>query len=134
MSSPFFFRFFSVFDWRFLTGVVTSGAASTARVRAAVESVQRVIFNRRVPSQLTASLSLDRCRLSALHQLAALGQKQTHALQQAGLFNHLVGSQQYGGGHRSNVEGSASGATTRCSWDNSARPGAGEKLSLLPAK
>jgi len=25
-------------------------------------------------------------------------QKQTHALQQAGLFDHLVGSQQYGGG------------------------------------
>src|SRR5262245_5680804 len=24
--------------------------------------------------------------------------------------------------------------TTRCSWDNSPRPGAGEKLSLLPAK
>src|SRR4029453_2933968 len=23
--------------------------------------------------------------------------------------------------------------TTRCSWDNSPRPGAGEKLSLLPA-
>jgi glutathione S-transferase len=39
-----------------------------------------------------------------------LGQKQTHALQQAGLFDHLVGSQQYGGGHRSNVDGSASGA------------------------
>jgi hypothetical protein len=37
-------------------------------------------------------------------------QKQTHALQQAGLFAHLVGSQQYGGGHRSNVDGSASGA------------------------
>jgi hypothetical protein len=37
-------------------------------------------------------------------------QKQTHALQQAGLFDHLVGSQQYGGGHRSNVDGSASGA------------------------
>jgi hypothetical protein len=34
----------------------------------------------------------------------------THALQQAGLFDHLVGSQQYGGGHRSNVDGSASGA------------------------
>jgi hypothetical protein len=30
-------------------------------------------------------------------------------LQQAGLFNHLVGSQQYGGGYRSNVEGSAAG-------------------------
>ena len=26
------------------------------------------------------------------------------------LFDHLVGSQQYGGGHRSNVDGSASGA------------------------
>src|SRR3954454_7729984 len=24
--------------------------------------------------------------------------------------------------------------TTRCSWDNSPRPGAGEKLSLLPAE
>jgi hypothetical protein len=33
-----------------------------------------------------------------------------HALQQAGLFDHLVSSQQYGGGHRSNVDGSASGA------------------------
>src|SRR5215510_4564655 len=41
---------------------------------------------------------------------SAKGQKQTHALQQAGLFDHLVGSQQYGGGHRSNVDGSASGA------------------------
>jgi hypothetical protein len=30
-------------------------------------------------------------------------------LQQAGLFDHLVGSQQYGG-HLSNVDGSASGA------------------------
>src|ERR1051325_8345897 len=37
-------------------------------------------------------------------------------------------------GNRSNVEGSASGAPQRCSWDNSPRPGAGEKLSLLPAK
>src|SRR5262252_627987 len=35
---------------------------------------------------------------------------------------------------RSNVDGSASGGTTSCSWDNSPRPGAGEKLSLLPAK
>ena len=42
--------------------------------------------------------------------MSVLCQKQTHALQQAGLFDHLVGSQQYGGGHRSNVDGSASGA------------------------
>ena len=42
-------------------------------------------------------------------------------------------SHQYGGGHRSNVEGSASGSP-QCSWDNSPRPGTDEKLSLLPAK
>ena len=66
---------------------------------------------------------------------SALGQKQTHALQQAGLFDHLVGSQQYGGGQAS-FECRRLGfwGTSRCSWDNSPRPAAGEKLSLLPAK
>ena len=53
---------------------------------------------------------------------SARGQKQTHALQQAGLFDHLVGSQQYGGGHRSNVDGSASGAPQDVAGDNSPRP------------
>jgi hypothetical protein len=49
-------------------------------------------------------------RVSIFEFLHSQGQKQTHALQQAGLFDHLVGSQQYGGGHRWYVDGSASGA------------------------
>ena len=58
-------------------------------------------------------------------------QKQTHALQQAGLFTRLAAIRRWASfecrwlGFR---------GTTRCSWDNSPRPNAGEKLSLLPGK
>src|SRR5258705_11863920 len=67
------------------------------------------------PDKLTARICFLLCPRERTSRIAVgmsvSCQKQTHALQQAGLFDHLVGSQQYGGsGHRPNSAGAPSGA------------------------
>src|SRR4029453_5745182 len=61
-------------------------------------------------------------------------QKQTHALQQAGLFDHLVSSPQYGVGHRSNVDGPASGAPQDVAGTTARDPVPAKSCPFLPAK
>jgi hypothetical protein len=84
----------SALEW-FFDAVVKSVLGSNSEVRARNWAARFILKNRRRQPGLSGPKSAKNRRMRCSKQV---------------LFDHLVGSHQYGGGHRSNVEGSASGS------------------------